>query len=330
MENNIKDFHNIDCVKIIMAVLVISLHTKPMIGCANEAVKNVYYVFANSAVPFFFMASGYLIGYRSSGCDASYIKRSVIKYIKLYIMWNCVYLPLTIYGYVSTDASVGYAIKDFIQGLFITGEHYNSWMMWYLLSAIYAFIYIYIHRGVSIQKKSQISFIWLVIMFVSEQLLLSSSNSLLNVYGIRLHAITRLSNGVFYIPLGICISQSAGISALRGRLLAAGVVFSILLRQIDVLFLQYISELICSVSLFLLIIKWKAPARLSQSFYVTIRNISSYMYFLHMYVWTFLCLIIYKESYFGLKAFIITSVLSILLSWIIVSIAHTYKKLKYG
>ena len=313
-----------------MAVLVISLHTKPMIGCTSEVAKNVYYVFAYSAVPFFFMVSGYLIGFRSSGCVAPYIKRSIIKYIKLYIIWNCIYLPLTIYGYVSTDTSVGYAIKDFIKGLIITGEHYNSWMMWYLLSAIYAFIYIYIYiyRGAPIQKISQIGFAWLVIMFVSEQLLLSSNNSLLNVYGMRLHAITRLSNGIFYIPFGICLSQRAGINSLSGRLLIVGVVISVLLRQTDVLFLQYISEPICSVSLFLLVIKWKAPARLSQGFYVTIRDISSYMYFLHMYVWSFLCLAMNKESYFGIKAFIVTAVLSILLSWIIVSIADKHKKLK--
>ena len=38
-------------------------------------------------------------------------------------------------------------VKDFIfylHGLVIMGEHYNSWILWYLLSAVYGLAYLYV------------------------------------------------------------------------------------------------------------------------------------------------------------------------------------------
>ena len=178
----------------------------------------------------------------------------------------------------------------------------------------------YIYRRVSIQKKCFISLVCLLVLILIEQLLFNSSNPLANIYGIRVHSITRLLNGFFYIPLGICLAQRSVLCIIKTWELVLMVICSMLIRQIDILLIQYLSDMICSVSLFLLVIRWKGLNRCNQKFFITIRSISSYMYYLHMYVWTILCFVLLKELSFGRKVFVLTTSLSMLLSFFIVLI----------
>ena len=91
-----------------------------------------------------------------------------------------------------------------------------------------------------------------------------------------------------------------------------------LIRQINSLFFQYLSDMICAVVLFMLVVQWEGLNQCNQKFFVTIRAVSSYVYYLHMYVWTILCFILFKKLAFGLEVFVFTSVGSILLSLIII------------
>lgn len=122
----------IDIIKYIMAICVIAMHTY-----SNKTVEvgRLYHTVVSSAVPFFFMASGYLTNVVEQSSQVA--KGRIIRYIRLYIIWNIVYMPAAIYGNLINNDSVIKSILLYFRGFFLIGEHYMSWPLWYLLSMIY-------------------------------------------------------------------------------------------------------------------------------------------------------------------------------------------------
>lgn len=99
------------------------------------------------AVPFFFVSSGFLIAEKTDGMvkakEQEYIKQTIIKYVKMYVVWNLIYLPITIWGFVKELKSGTSLIKIAIlwaRGFFVIGEQFCSWPLWYLLSLIFGVV----------------------------------------------------------------------------------------------------------------------------------------------------------------------------------------------
>lgn len=145
--NNPK-FNSIDLFKLIMAICVVAIHTEPLAKCTNETVYVMYESFVDMAVPFFFLAAGFLLQNKIelAGCNSnidqiSIIKAYLIKIIKFYLIWSLVYLLLDVYHYVIVGQTniITWALL-YIRGFFFIGQHYNSWQLWYLLSTIYALL----------------------------------------------------------------------------------------------------------------------------------------------------------------------------------------------
>ena len=53
--------NSIDLVKLLMAVCVVAIHTEPLINCNNSFVQSICDSIVRCAVPFFFLASGFLL-----------------------------------------------------------------------------------------------------------------------------------------------------------------------------------------------------------------------------------------------------------------------------
>jgi len=56
-----KKYNSIDIVKWIMAIFVIAIHTHPFNNIDNDIFLLIYNYIMKSAVPFFFMASSFLL-----------------------------------------------------------------------------------------------------------------------------------------------------------------------------------------------------------------------------------------------------------------------------
>lgn len=54
-----KQYNSIDLMKLIMALVVVAIHTEPLVRCENIVVLNLYKAISDVAVPFFFIASGF-------------------------------------------------------------------------------------------------------------------------------------------------------------------------------------------------------------------------------------------------------------------------------
>ena len=108
---------------------------------------------------FLFIASGFLLAQkmeRPYGTPANLpaIRKTLKKIVRLYLIWSLIYLPLAIANYISTSTPFFEAFVSYSVWFVIVGEHYNSWMLWYLLATIYALIYVSLmsRKNVSIRE----------------------------------------------------------------------------------------------------------------------------------------------------------------------------------
>ena len=136
-------YNVIDVVKLFMAFLVIGIHVETLFG--TEYPQFVDYVL-ESAVPFFFICSGYFIQNKivKKGKNISVLKDSCKKYLKLYILWQVVYFPLALkYLLVNRhtfEDNLLYCLRKF----FFAGEIVFSWPLWYVHALIVAIIFIFL------------------------------------------------------------------------------------------------------------------------------------------------------------------------------------------
>lgn len=122
------DYLLIDCFRIIAAFLVIAIHTSPLLIFGDTADFIFTRIISRTAVPFFFMTSGFFLidEYSDSQRLKNFIKRTAI----VYFAAIAIYLPVNIYnGYFKKVDLLPNIIKDLI----FEGTFYH---LWYLAAAI--------------------------------------------------------------------------------------------------------------------------------------------------------------------------------------------------
>ena len=152
-----KNYNSLDIAKLFMAVCVVAIHTNPLYFCHNTVIVNLYNQIISWAVPFFFICSGFLIGKKVDfSSDNAYlpVKKSAVKMLKLYVIWSIIYLPPAIAERLNAGKSLAYNLLHYAKGFIINGEHYNSWILWYLLSSFYALALVafLVKRRLSLKK----------------------------------------------------------------------------------------------------------------------------------------------------------------------------------
>lgn len=78
-------FSSIDLVKVVMAVLVVAVHTRPELCIQNDSVQLVLSQIYGLAVPFFFVTSGFILGNKVSATNEQIneqIKKSTYPYLE--------------------------------------------------------------------------------------------------------------------------------------------------------------------------------------------------------------------------------------------------------
>lgn len=333
---NNKKYNSIDLCKFVMAIFVIAIHTNPLSGIKNQHILNVYECIVNCAVPFFFMASGYLLAINltwpyHSEIDIKKIKKYLMKIIKLYLVWSVIYMPLAISDCINSGQSFFQGVYLYINRLIFVGDHYNSWILWYLLSTIYALIFI-----IMLMKKHispyvvciigfavfciSIGFDYLVLYEIPFSFLLEILKKIV------LHSVLngRIFRGIFYLPCGMVLAQHKIKN--RKSLIALFCLSFMICCMISNLLLKSILMVIYNVSLFIIVkdIEWK-----DMKIYSILRKMSTSMYFIHLYIWTFYYHLVYGEKTFGLDSFLVTSSVAIVISFIYVVLKNKKQPVKY-
>lgn len=315
--------------KIIMAIFVIAIHTHPLETIQGTLYYKIYTILVGIAVPFFFISSGYLVFKKMKGKyddkdNIDILKKYIVKTIKLYIMWNIIYLPLAIYGYIKNGNSILESVLLYLRGLFVIGEHYYSWMLWYLLATIYGNIVILIllkHKC----KEWQILVCSLIVFIISNIIThivkeTDNVNALFNMLKnlIKYTIVNgRIFQGFTYISIGMYLSKKQ-INIDRKKLIKLVVVSFVL----EVFFNNAIFNLLLYIFIFYAVISINLEDR---KIYYYFRKMSTILYFIHMWIFFIYSIVVGMENCYGANAFFVTIVVSLFFSIIIMGIQERRK-----
>ena len=230
------------------------------------------------------------------------------------MFWNVIYFTLAVCGYIHEKTSVLKAIILYLRGFFLIGEHYNSWHLWYLLSAIYGLLLVIIMiRCKFTTKQWGYTVCAICALSVVMDWIVDGNYPLPSVLVIAKKIVSltlasgRVLQGAIFIPTGILmankhLSQKSYWILFAGSFAVNFVVESSLASSLLLI--------LSSIALFGLTLSVKLK---DHGIYPIIRKLSTVMYLIHMYIWTFYYSIVYQEKTFGLDSFVITTTICVIL-----------------
>lgn len=156
---NERHYDVIDYLKFFCAFLVIAIHTRPFLTFSEIADTIYNRDISNYAVPFFYACTGFLLTVRNQNIPFERkLKSSIRKITKSYFVWTAIYLPLTIYGWISSGKSLLINLILFIRNFLFVGENYYSWTLWYLNGLIFCLVLLlFLHRKLSLMQIFKLS-----------------------------------------------------------------------------------------------------------------------------------------------------------------------------
>ena len=326
--------YSLDLCKFIMAFAVIAIHTDPLVDCSNTAMSRIGYLFLSMAVPFFFLTSGYLLAaklqYPFSGQEDLFkIRRYMTKILKMYLIWTLLYLPMALWHFVAAGKTLHRAIQLYIQGFFFVGQQYNSWPLWYLLSTFYTLgvLYLLLKHKAPPTALFLVSGISAVISFSIDALIASPDHFPTTIQALLpliRHTVQhgRIFTGGIYLPLGMLLACRKFPALLNRILLPAGCIASFLthISVVDSCLL-----IVISISFFGIVENFSLK---EHCIYHFMRQSSMILYLIHMYIWSIYYKLQYKHKDHGIDDFLITAMLTIVLSALFILLKNRRSKLK--
>lgn len=324
-----KQFNRIDILKLVMAIFVVAIHTNPFIDCNNQIALKFFDTLLSLAVPYFFVCTGFLMSVSfssdySTSQNQKIVKCNIVKYLKMYLIWTGIYLPLAIIHYIESEKNWGKIFLSYLKELIFDGQHYNSWMLWYLLSTVYALLMILFLMKVGAKEKMLffMAFLFLIVRVVlnqNENVVKNNPDNLSIIRYLLRHYLGngRIFMGLYFIPLGILIGRISDLFKEKLRYEVVGgscVIIGYIVnwytdKPLLIMFLTAIE--VCGL---LLLTCHGEKASSKNEKYILIRKMSSGVYFIHLYVWTLYYTIVYGTKTFGLDSFLVTLTISLALS----------------
>ncbi len=182
--------------KLWAALLVIAIHTSPLTSISVEADFILTRIIARTAVPFFFMVTGYFIlprALKDNKIAFTYLKRIGIIYLASMIL----FLPVGIYaGHFKGAGPVG-----ILKMIFLDGTFYH---LWYLPALLLGFVLmLFFLRTLPMPAVAILTgILYLVGLFGDSYYGLFSEASLVHTcYDGLFHVFEYTRNGLFYTPV---------------------------------------------------------------------------------------------------------------------------------
>lgn len=329
---NKQQYNSIDLVKFLMAFAVIAIHTCPLNHCKNELVLSIYNNLVNIAVPFFFLASGYLLSrkitFSDEVTDIAVIKRYMWKILKMYLLWMVIYTPLSVWHMVERNISFAAAVREYLQGLFFKGLQYNSWPLWYLLSTVYTLLIIILLRKLKVGPKGLLvmGLIFSIISIGTDCLADTQSHATAVVMAQQMISNTvyngRMFGGMIYLPIGIYLGSKKQHNRFYGSVM---VICFILNCMIENFVVSSCLLIFTSIGFFEVIANLDLKEHPA---YYMCRKMSIILYLIHMYIWSIYYKVVYGVKTHGWDSFLITSVLGCVLALVYLKFKDGYQRKK--
>lgn len=328
----------VDIVKIIMAILVVCIHTNPLYSYSNIANFYLTEGLGRIAVPVFFVYAGYFLRKNNKDITASKIFRGGYyrKLLIMYVAWMIIYSPIAILIYKqSEDSYIVILLKCIRDFIFVGYKQY-----WYLLALLVGVILVSFFHD---KFRGKIPLFLCSLLYVVSLLgngyygvyhdTLANIGIISKVCGLLAHLLLTTRNGLFFSPLfimfGFYMAEKPNKSIKNHKILFWGLSISgiIILRFIEILLLQryeiakgYAMTIsLIPLAIFIVAMSLDVKVKMSAKIAKYIRKLSTLIYLLHTIVWYFMC----KLFTNSLIVFISTLTLSILISLLIIVSSDT-------
>ena len=308
----------IDVTKLIMAFMVVAIHTEPF-GFSFWLDKS-FGILTRLCVPFFFVASSYFF-FLKNGSALHYVKRLFL----LYLIWSVIYLPFDILSLSMMSVS------EILMKYFWIG---NDHALWYLCGSIIGFVIVYfLSRFFNHKLILGISLVFLVIGTLKS----TYAPLLESIFSIAVSDALGSRNGLFYAfpyyAMGLYIAKADTPYERSKMKHINGIIISLILLVIESFTLVYLfgaEKTVLWLSVFPLtyyffVFVKSIKCSISQQTSMICRKLSTVIYVTH-------CLFIYLFP--GLlywRSFIVVLLISAIIGFLIVLLSRKrgFKWLSY-
>lgn len=262
--NENKYYTGIDQMRLLAAILIITIHTSPLAGVNAKGDFILTRIIARIAVPFFFMTTGYFTLSRYH-----YDNRKLLGFLKktgvIYAAAIVLYLPLNIYnGYFYQSNLLPNILKDFV----FDGTLYH---LWYLPASMLGMLIAWALEKLDYSKGLLVAaMLYLIGLFGDSYYGITENLPVIkNIYNLLFELFDYTRNGIFFAPVFLMLG---GFMAEKKQPLApvqaiAGFAVSFMLMFTEAMLLHkngfqrhdsmYVFLLPCAVFLFQFILHFR-------------------------------------------------------------------------
>lgn len=135
-----KQYKSIDLAKFICAILIVILHTAPFASYSRVLTVGFRNIITPIAVPFFFVASGFIAFKKIDGTTGAEQTSYVVKYLKriliMYVVWSAIYFVFVVIKWTRVeDFSIWYVL-EYVKDFFFEGSYLTIWFLPALFTAV--------------------------------------------------------------------------------------------------------------------------------------------------------------------------------------------------
>ena len=228
-------YPGVNCFKLAAALFVIMIHTSPLTSFSAEADFVLTRILARTAVPFFFMVTGFFVLPKALGDTAQglrYLRRIGLIYLASVLL----YFPVNLYAGHFRGVGAG----GFLRMLLIDGTFYH---LWYLPALLLGFALVWAGlKALPLKAVLGIAVFLYLLGLPGDSYygFLKDGSVLRQLYDGFFHISSYTRNGLFYAPvflaLGYAVSRQYGDGTASGKaasvtLAALGVCSAFLLAE---------------------------------------------------------------------------------------------------
>lgn len=299
----------IDVGKYVMALSVVAIHVEFHMATSFPW---MFIWFIRLAVPFFFIVSGFLLAREVPQIpleEKKFLKKRVVKIIKLYSLWLLIYSPISFVCYFTSNMSIVEYLESIVKGILVYGETPFAWPLWFLYSLLLNSIGLYLTAK---SKLWRVLFVIVICIFYIVAQIFQNYDNLIDTQIIefiyKVFPVRALAGGGYFL-CGILLNKwFKYLNNLLITFIFLGI--SILLFVTNLPFY----EILGGIAIFLISKSIRLEnAHLSKS----LRVQSMWIYYLHMYV-IFIIVGILKITDYQLhlwRAYIIILMITMLIAY---------------
>lgn len=128
-----KQYKSIDLAKFVCAILIIILHTAPFSSYSRVLTVGFRNIITPIAVPFFFVASGFIafkkIDEKSGKEQTQYVMKHLRRILMMYLIWSAIYFIFVVIKWTRVENFSIWYVLEYVKDFFFEGSYSTIWFL---------------------------------------------------------------------------------------------------------------------------------------------------------------------------------------------------------